>query len=125
MTWPSKAPRLSQPTTNSASSKAQADATVAAIQASGAQAVALNGNLTTTDAVEKLCTEAIAVIGKPDIAVNTVGKVLKRSFTEISEAEPDPVAHRSALRASGLAAPLIGAPSVFLNHVTTRSMTGV
>ncbi|MFP3682000.1 SDR family oxidoreductase, partial [Pseudomonas sp. SIMBA_041] len=63
---------------NSASSKAEADATVAAIQSSGAQAVALQGDLTTAGAVEKLFADAIAAVGKPDIAINTVGKVLKK-----------------------------------------------
>ena len=33
--------------------------------------------------------DAIAAVGKPDIAINTVGKVLKKPFTEISEAEYD------------------------------------
>ena len=74
---------------NSASSEAGADATVAAIQASGTQAVALQGDLTTAGAVAKLFTEAIAMVGKPDIAINTVGKVLKKPITEISEAEYD------------------------------------
>lgn len=74
---------------NSASSQADADATVAAIQASGAQAVALQADLTTAGAVEKLFADAISVVGKPDIAINTVGKVLKKPMTDISEAEYD------------------------------------
>ncbi len=74
---------------NSAASKADADATVAAIQAAGAKAVALQGDLTTAAAVEKLFTDAVAAVGRPDIAINTVGKVLKKPFTEISEAEYD------------------------------------
>lgn len=77
---------------NSAASKAAADATVTAIQASGAQAVALQGDLTTASAVEKLFADAVAAVGKPDIAINTVGKVLKKPFTEISEAEYDEMA---------------------------------
>lgn len=74
---------------NSASSKADADKTVAAIEAAGAQAVALQADLTTAGAVEKLFADAITAVGKPDIAINTVGKVLKKPMTEISEVEYD------------------------------------
>ncbi len=74
---------------NSAASKADADATVAAIAAAGAQAVAIQADLTTAGAVEKLFADAIAAVGKPDIAINTVGKVLKKAITEVSEAEYD------------------------------------
>jgi len=74
---------------NSAASKAEAEATVAAVQAAGAKAVALQGDLTTAAAVEKLFADAVAAVGRPDIAINTVGKVLKKPFTEISEDEYD------------------------------------
>ncbi|NCT69864.1 MAG: SDR family oxidoreductase [Xanthomonadaceae bacterium] len=74
---------------NSAASKADADATVAAVQAAGANAVALQGDLTSAAAVERLFADAIAAVGRPDIAINTVGKVLKKPITEISEAEYD------------------------------------
>jgi NAD(P)-dependent dehydrogenase (short-subunit alcohol dehydrogenase family) len=74
---------------NSASSKAAADETVAAIEAAGAQAAAFQANLTTAGAVEKLFQEVVAAVGKPDIAINTVGKVLKKPFVEITEAEYD------------------------------------
>ncbi|AUL16260.1 SDR family oxidoreductase [Bordetella bronchiseptica] len=77
---------------NSPASKADADATVAALQAAGAQAVALQGDLTTAAAVEKLYADAVAAVGRPDIAINTVGKVLKKPFSEISEAEYDEMA---------------------------------
>jgi NAD(P)-dependent dehydrogenase (short-subunit alcohol dehydrogenase family) len=77
---------------NSASSKTEADATVAAIRSAGAEAVALQGNLISAGAVEKLFADAVAAVGKPDIAINTVGKVLKKSFTDISEAEYDEMA---------------------------------
>lgn len=72
---------------NSAASKAQADATVQAVQQLGAKAVALQGDLTSAAAVEKLFADAVAAVGRPDIAINTVGKVLKKPFSEISEAE--------------------------------------
>ena len=74
---------------NSAASKADADRTVAAIQAAGAKAVALQGDLTSAAAVEKLFADAVAAVGRPDIAINTVGKVLKKPMVEISEAEYD------------------------------------
>lgn len=74
---------------NSAATKREADATVAAVKAAGAEAVALQADLTTAGAVEKLFAEAVAAIGRPDIAINTVGKVLKKPILEISEAEYD------------------------------------
>ncbi|MBB1601052.1 SDR family oxidoreductase [Variovorax sp. UMC13] len=74
---------------NSTSSQADADATVAAVKAAGAQAVALQADLGTAGAVEKLFADAIAAVGRPDIAINTVGKVLKKPLAEISEAEYD------------------------------------
>lgn len=74
---------------NSESSRADAEATVAAIKNAGAQAVAIQADLTTAGAVEKLFNQAIAAVGRPDIAINTVGKVLKKPISEISEAEYD------------------------------------
>jgi len=74
---------------NSAPSKAAADETVAAIKAAGAKAAAFQADLTTAGAVEKLFADATAAVGKPDIAINTVGKVLKKPFVEITEAEYD------------------------------------
>ncbi|UWX69811.1 SDR family oxidoreductase [Burkholderia gladioli] len=76
---------------NSESSRAAADETVAAIRAAGAEAVAFQADLTTGAAVEKLFADTVAAIGQPDIAINTVGKVLKKAFTEISEAEYDEI----------------------------------
>lgn len=74
---------------NSAASKSDADATVATIKALGAEAVALQADLTSAGAVEKLFSDAVAAVGKPDIAINTVGKVLKKPMSEISENEYD------------------------------------
>ncbi|MGB3435936.1 SDR family oxidoreductase [Achromobacter sp.] len=74
---------------NSAGTKADADATVAAVKAAGAQAVALQADLTSAGAMEKLFADAVTAVGRPDIAINTVGKVLKKPFTEITEAEYD------------------------------------
>ena len=74
---------------NSAASKADADATVAAVKAAGAAAVAFQADLTTAAAVEKLFADVVAAVGRPDIAINTVGKVLKKPMVEITEAEYD------------------------------------
>ena len=74
---------------NSAASKAEAEATVAAVEAAGAKAVALQGDLTRADAMERLFADTVAAVGRPDIAINTVGKVLKKPIAEISEAEYD------------------------------------
>jgi NAD(P)-dependent dehydrogenase (short-subunit alcohol dehydrogenase family) len=74
---------------NTDATKAAADETVAAITAAGATGVAFQGDLTTAGAVEKLFADTVAAIGRPDIAVNTVGKVLKKPFVEITEAEYD------------------------------------
>lgn len=74
---------------NSAASKAAADATLSAIEQAGAKAVALQGDLTTAAAVEKLFADTIAAVGRPDIAINTVGKVLKKPMLETSEEEYD------------------------------------
>ncbi|ANK72844.1 SDR family oxidoreductase [Ensifer sp. ENS07] len=74
---------------NSAATKAAADETVAAIKATGAAAHAFSGDLTSAANVEKLFADAKAALGSIDIAVNTVGKVLKKPFVEITEAEYD------------------------------------
>ncbi|HWV79843.1 MAG TPA: SDR family oxidoreductase [Hyphomicrobiaceae bacterium] len=74
---------------NSASSKADADATVRAVQAAGAEAHAFQADLTTAAAMQTLFADAKAAMGGIDIAVNTVGKVLKKPIAEISEAEFD------------------------------------
>ncbi|MDE1140711.1 MAG: SDR family oxidoreductase [Paraburkholderia tropica] len=74
---------------NSASTKQAAEETVAAVKQAGAAAIALQADLTSAAAVETLFADAIAAVGRPDIAINTVGKVLKKPFTEISEAEYD------------------------------------
>lgn len=74
---------------NSAASKADADRTVAAIKNLGVDAHAWQADLTAAAAVEQLFSDAKAHFGKIDIAINTVGKVLKKPIVEISEAEYD------------------------------------
>lgn len=74
---------------NTAATKKAADETVAAIKKAGAEGVALQGDLTTAGAVERLFADAVKAVGRPDIAINTVGKVLKKPFVEITEKEYD------------------------------------
>lgn len=74
---------------NSAATQADAEATVADVQAAGSKAVALQGDLTSAAAMERLFADAVAAVGRPDIAINTVGKVLKKPLLDISEAEYD------------------------------------
>lgn len=74
---------------NSPASAADAEATASAVRAAGAQAVTLQGDLTSAAAIEKLFADTVAAVGRPDIAINTVGKVLKKPLVDISEAEYD------------------------------------
>ncbi|AZD50766.1 SDR family oxidoreductase [Pseudomonas chlororaphis] len=74
---------------NSSASQADAEQTVAAIKNLGVDAQAWQADLTTAAAVEQLFSDAKARFGKIDIAINTVGKVLKKPIVEISEAEYD------------------------------------
>ena len=74
---------------NSAATEADADKTVAQIQESGAKAIKVQGDLTAPDTVEALFDAAVDAFGGVDIAVNTVGKVLRKPIVETTEAEYD------------------------------------
>lgn len=74
---------------HSASSEADGMATANAVEAAGAKAVLLQGDLTTAGAVAKLFDDAEASVGKIDIAINTTGRVLKKPMAEIGEDEYD------------------------------------
>jgi len=74
---------------NSESTRAQAEETLAAIRAAGSEGVILSGDLTDPAAVECLFVEAEAALGTIDVAVNTVGKVLRKPIIETSEEEYD------------------------------------
>jgi NAD(P)-dependent dehydrogenase (short-subunit alcohol dehydrogenase family) len=74
---------------NSPASAAEAAETRAAVEAAGAKAVTIQADLTGAAAVARLFAEAKAALGTIDIAINTVGKVLKKPIAEISEAEYD------------------------------------
>lgn len=74
---------------NSDATRAAAEETVATIKAAGAEAVAFQADLTTAGAMEKLFADTVAAVGRPDIAINTVGMVLKKPMSDITEAEFD------------------------------------
>jgi len=71
---------------NSPSAKAEADETVSAIKAAGAEGVAFQADLATAGTMEKLFADTVAAVGRPDIAINTVDKVLKKPIADITEA---------------------------------------
>ena len=74
---------------NSEASRPSADETAEAIRAAGARALILKGDLTSAGAVARLFGDAEAGLGRIDIAINTTGKVLKKPFSEIDEADYD------------------------------------
>ena len=74
---------------NSDATRASADGTVNAVKGAGGDAFAVQGDLTKVSEVVKLFDEAVKRYGHIDIAVNTVGKVLKKPFVETTEAEYD------------------------------------
>lgn len=76
---------------NSDATKAAAEETVAAVQAAGAQALAVQGDLTQVKQVTRLFDEAIKAFGQVDIAINTTGMVIKKPFSEITEADYDKI----------------------------------
>lgn len=74
---------------NSVATRADAEATAGAVEKAGAKAAIFQADLTKGAAAAQLFADTIAAFGRPDIAVNTVGKVLKKPIAEISEAEFD------------------------------------
>ena len=74
---------------NSEASRAEAEKTLVEVQASGTQGVVLSGDLTKPENVEKLFAEAASAIGTVDVAVNAVGKVLRKPIVETTEDEYD------------------------------------
>jgi NAD(P)-dependent dehydrogenase (short-subunit alcohol dehydrogenase family) len=74
---------------NSAATEPDADKTVAQIEGSGAKAIKVQGDLTVPANVENLFDAAVDAFGGVDIAVNTVGKVLRKPIVETTEAEYD------------------------------------
>lgn len=74
---------------NSNASRAAAEETAKAVKAAGADAWIHQGDLTKADNVVALFEGAKSEFGGIDIAVNTVGKVLRKPMVDTSEAEYD------------------------------------
>lgn len=74
---------------NSDATRDAANQTVEAVKALGAQAFAFQADLTKVDNCVKLFEEANKQFGKVDIAINTVGIVIKKPLVEITEEDFD------------------------------------
>lgn len=74
---------------NSEGAKAESEQTLVAVQAMGAEAILVQADLTKVENVTQLFDDTIARFGGIDIAINTVGMVLKKPFTDTTEAEYD------------------------------------
>jgi NAD(P)-dependent dehydrogenase (short-subunit alcohol dehydrogenase family) len=74
---------------NSESTKNDAEKTLADVKALGADAFLFQGDLTDVKNITRLFDETIEKFGGIDIAINTVGKVLKKPFVDTTEAEYD------------------------------------
>lgn len=74
---------------NSESTKADAEETLAVVQAEGAEAILFQADLTKTANISKLFDAAIEQYGGIDIAINTVGKVLKKTIVDTTVEEYD------------------------------------
>lgn len=74
---------------NSASTEVDADKTVDAIRGQGRKAAKFQADLTVPANIEKLFDAAVSELGSVAIAINTVGKVLRKPIVETTEAEYD------------------------------------
>jgi NAD(P)-dependent dehydrogenase (short-subunit alcohol dehydrogenase family) len=74
---------------NSDITKPAADETVKVVKTAGGDAFAIQGDLTKVSEVVRLFDEAVNRFGPVDVAVNTVGKVLKKPFVETTEQDYD------------------------------------
>lgn len=74
---------------NSDSTKQAAEATVKAVQALGRNAIMFQSDLTNAENIKALFKEAKDKLGRIDVAINTVGMVLKKPFSETTEQEFD------------------------------------
>ncbi|MCB0742629.1 MAG: SDR family oxidoreductase [Ignavibacteriae bacterium] len=74
---------------NSDNSKSESEKTLAEVKALGADAFLFQGDLTQVTNITRFFDEAISKLGRVDIAINTVGMVLKKPFLETTENEYD------------------------------------
>lgn len=73
----------------SASSKLEADKTVAALKAGGVDAFAFQGDLSIVENNVKLFDETLKHFGQIDIAINTAGVVIKKPILDVTESDYD------------------------------------
>ena len=74
---------------NSEYSKADAEETLAVVKAAGAEAILFQADLTKIENMSKLFDTAVLQYGGIDIAINTVGKVLKKPIVDTTVDEYD------------------------------------
>lgn len=74
---------------NSDATKEEADKTLTDIQTLGGEAFTFQADLTKVENIKRLFSEAKNKFGGIDIAINTVGMVLKKPFLETTESEYD------------------------------------
>jgi NAD(P)-dependent dehydrogenase (short-subunit alcohol dehydrogenase family) len=74
---------------NSDKTKAEAEQTLADIKNNGGEAILVQADLTKIANITNLFVKAKEVFGGVDVAINTVGMVLKKPFTETTEQEYD------------------------------------
>jgi len=74
---------------NSDATEKDADATVEGIRDQGRNAIAIQGDLTKAENVSALFQQAKDHFGRIDVAINTVGKVLRKPIIETTEDEFD------------------------------------
>ena len=76
---------------NSESTKGAAQETVAAVEAAGAKAFSMQGDLTKPANVTRLFDETLQRFGTIDIAINTTGMVIKKPIVDVTEADYDTI----------------------------------
>lgn len=74
---------------NSSDTRDAAEATAAEVEKAGARAITVQGDLTKPANITALFDAALDAFGGVDIAINTVGKVLRKPILETTEAEYD------------------------------------
>ncbi len=74
---------------NSASTKADAEETLKAVQDLGVKAVLVQADLSNVNEIENLFVKAKQEFGGIDIAVNTIGRVLKKPYLDTTEQDFD------------------------------------
>jgi len=74
---------------HSAKAKGEAEETAKAVKAAGGNATVVQADLTQVKQVEQLFDQVTKQLGGLDILINTAGRVLKKPFQDITEAEYD------------------------------------